>query len=259
MPDPWHRVGTVAIQTATVPPAPSAPGPTVIVRLPPPRILPAASQQTAIRIIRAAPWPLLTTWIRTVGVRASCEKLAPVTWAISGEVSEIQRTSPMRPENWAGRIRPTGKATATASRCPAAIRGMVPPRRITTWPRPSSSAISTVTSRAVCAVGLLTTAKAEKPLGEAAAPTWSSASAGAGGGVGTGVVAGDGVLTGSVVGSTVVGDAACWQADSAKAKSIAICQIPLPPRGRIPSPSGGGEGGGVGLSVLISTRPPPCY
>jgi F0F1-type ATP synthase membrane subunit c/vacuolar-type H+-ATPase subunit K len=73
-----------------------------------------------------------------------------------------------------------------------------------------------------------------KPLGEAAAPTWSSASADAGTAVGTGVAVGLGVLTASLVAGAVGGDAAGWQAVSTSATVIAI-------------------------SRLISTRPPPCY
>ena len=64
---------------------------------------------------------------------------------------------------------------------------MVPDRRASAWPALSTDAISTLTSSADSRDGLSTTANAMNPLGDAAAPTFSSVSAGAGVGVLTGV------------------------------------------------------------------------
>src|ERR1700730_8567394 len=115
---------------------------------------------------------------------------------------------------------------------------MLASRRASDWPLPLPAVIAILTSKAVSADRLLITAKARKPLGDAAAPTWSSASAGAGVAAGTtGVAVGRGVVTGDLVGCTAVGAAACWHAESTRAVRIAS---PAPPTPTLPRKGGGG-------------------
>src|SRR5437588_598916 len=77
---------------------------------------------------------------RTLGVRASCRKLAWSTCAISGEASALHWAPLILPVKFAGTDRPTGKAGASPPRWPAN------PRRRRSLPTPAPVAGHGLTS-----------------------------------------------------------------------------------------------------------------